>query len=144
MLSSEDRLAIQDLYARYNAFFDLGDAGNWARCFTEDGEFAFHRVRGRPALADMCRQRFERRADETYMNAQHWNSNLIVEGDTDKARGICYVVRVARDRASGAFILLTPAMYQDELAKVDGQWLFVRRDATLDTPPSSFIPRKGA
>src|SRR4051794_23247963 len=116
MLTTQDRLAIQDLYARYNACFDLGDAENWSRCFTEHGEFAFHKLRGRAALAEWCRQRCADRPNEPWVNVQHWNGNLIVEGDARAARAICYVFRAGRDKASGAFTLLTPAMYQDELA----------------------------
>ncbi|MDZ7729253.1 MAG: nuclear transport factor 2 family protein [Dehalococcoidia bacterium] len=39
-LSTDDRLEIQELYARYNHALDFGDASGWAGCFTPDGVFA--------------------------------------------------------------------------------------------------------
>jgi 3-phenylpropionate/cinnamic acid dioxygenase small subunit len=34
-----DRLAIEDLYARYCVALDTGDEEGWVATFTEDGEF---------------------------------------------------------------------------------------------------------
>lgn len=38
-LTTEDMLAIQDLFARYNWYFDGGDAELWAGLWAEDGTF---------------------------------------------------------------------------------------------------------
>jgi len=38
-LSVEDRLDIQELFAKYCWALDLGDADAFVQCFTEDGEF---------------------------------------------------------------------------------------------------------
>src|SRR5581483_6281112 len=82
VLSIEDRFAIQDLYARYCANLDCGDWEAWSRCFTEDGVFTgFREVRGRAAIADYGRMRCEERPHSPWKLSQHWNNNLVVEGD---------------------------------------------------------------
>src|SRR5688572_822624 len=48
-LTPGDYTAIQQLYARYNATLDQGDADGWADTFTADGVFASN-FKGREAL----------------------------------------------------------------------------------------------
>ena len=128
MLSIEDRFAIQDLYARHNAFVDLGDYERWAACFTEDGvSHTSARTRGRNALIAHGRTRYESRASESWAYPQHWNANLIIEGDATTAAGLCYMLRVVKMKDTGAQVTTHLGIYQDELVKVDGTWLFKSR-----------------
>jgi hypothetical protein len=48
-----EKLAIQELCARYCHTIDSQDSEGWAQCFTPDGVFEFDgwAIRGRPALA---------------------------------------------------------------------------------------------
>lgn len=87
MLSIEDRIAIQQLYARYCACMDTGDMQGWAHCFTEDGVFeTFTNHRGRDNIAAYGADVMARRQTNAWTNGQHWNNNIIVEGDRDAAR----------------------------------------------------------
>src|SRR5260221_7068527 len=102
MLGIEDRLAIQDLYARHNAFVDLGDYGHWAECFTEDGvSHTSVRTQGRAALVAHGRKRLEERARDPWTYPLHWNNNLIVEGDGHVASALCYMMRMVKMKATG-------------------------------------------
>jgi hypothetical protein len=38
-VSTDDYVAVADMYGRYNWAVDEGDGDGWAQCFTEDGEF---------------------------------------------------------------------------------------------------------
>jgi 3-phenylpropionate/cinnamic acid dioxygenase small subunit len=144
MLSVEDRLAIADLYARHNACVDLGDYERWARCFTEDGvSHTSTRTQGRAALVAHGKARLESRAKEPWGYPQHWNSNLIVEGDDSRASGLCYMTRVVRMKDTGAFAATHLGIYEDTLVKVGGEWLFASRKLHLDAPPpASAIPER--
>ena len=141
MLSITDRLAIQDLYGRYCALRDTGDIEGWSRCFTEDARLsAQEEVQGRAAIAEIGRQRIAGAATNPWMNGQHWNNNLIVEGDGQTARALCYLMYMGKRKATGEFGITLQGMYEDELVKLDGQWLFRSRKIHLDTPPASIIP----
>jgi hypothetical protein len=141
MLSTEDRLAINDLYARYCVMTDLGDPEGWARCFTEDGAFITKsEMRGRAQLTEAGMRGLKARESNPHVNSQHWHGNLIVEGDSQRAEAFCYLIRVAKNRASGAFEIVTHSFYQDVLVKLNGQWLFESRRALSDPPPPSALP----
>ena len=82
--SVEDRFAIQDLYARYNAYWDTGDYEAWSRLFTEDGDF--RGTIGRKAIAQIGPQRDRDGADSAWENPQHWTNSMIVEGGAPAPR----------------------------------------------------------
>jgi ketosteroid isomerase-like protein len=143
MLSIEDRMAIQDLYARHNALNDTGDYQGWANCYTEDGLFkSAQEIRGRAAIAAAGKERYEARPSQPWVNPQHWNNSLIVEGDGKSATALCYLIRIAKIKATGEFSIITHGMYEDELVKVDGRWLFKSRVVHDTTPPPAAIPKK--
>lgn len=136
MLSVEDRLAIADLYARHNAYVDLGDYERWAHCFTEAGvSHTSKRTQGRAALVAHGKAQLKGRAAQPWDYPQHWNSSLIVEGDATRARGLCYMTRIVRMKDSGAFAATHLGIYEDALVKVGGRWLFESRKLHLDAPP---------
>jgi uncharacterized protein (TIGR02246 family) len=144
MLTIEDRLAIQDLYARYCATLDTGDWAAWSCCFTEDAVFAgFQEVRGRDAIAAYGRMRCEERPQGPWTCSQHWNSNLVVEGEGVHAKALCYLLTMGTAKSDGSHQLKVQGTYQDELAKVDGQWLFRRRLTRFDPPSPDMIPQGG-
>jgi len=143
MLGVEDRLAIQDLYARHNAFVDLGDCERWAECFTADGiSHTSVRTQGRAALVAHGRTRLEERAREPWTYPLHWNNNLIVEGDERVASALCYMMRMVKMKATGEYRVTHLGVYQDQLVKVDDRWLFKSRKLHLDSaPPAAAIPQ---
>ena len=145
MLGIEDRIAIQDLYARHNAYVDLGSYEQWAACFTEDGvSHTSSRTEGRKALVAHGKARFEGRANEPWTYPQHWNTNLIIEGDGTIASGLCYMMRVVKMKDTGAYATTHLGMYQDDLVKVRDEWLFKSRRLHLAAPPPlSAIPAAG-
>jgi hypothetical protein len=142
MLGVEDRLAIQDLYARHNAYVDLGDYERWAGCFTEDGvSHTTVRTQGRAELVAHGRRRLEDRAREQWTYPLHWNNNLIIEGDSRAATALCYMMRTVKMKVTGDYCATHVGVYQDELIKVDDRWLFRSRKLHLDaTPPVTAIP----
>lgn len=131
VLSVEDRLLLHELYARYNLAFDDGDADTWAALFTDDGVFATSRViSGREGLLQLALERSRTRDEQPVEHVQHWNNNILLERDGEIVRGRCYLIRVARDRATGELSVITLGQYRDEIVQVDGQWRFARRTAT--------------
>lgn len=128
-ISIEDRLAIQDLYARYNHAVDLGDPDGWAACFTSDASFHTEvtgTLRGREALAAFARTL------NAQMTTRHWTNNLLLEATDGGARGKCYLILLRLPGGSPATIAMT-GIYTDELTREDGEWLFSSRTAVFDS-----------
>ena len=128
-LSIEDRLEIQELYARYNHAIDFGKADAWAACFTTDGVFtasAAGTFTGTEALAGFARGFAER------VKARHWTNNLIVEGAPGGAKGTCYLALLMLGGGEKPTAIATTGVYNDTLAKGEDGWRFTSRSVTGD------------
>lgn len=128
-LSVEDRLEIQELYARYNHAIDFGKADAWAACFTPDGVFtasAAGTFTGTEALANFVRSFAER------MKARHWTNNLVIEGTPGGAQGTCYLALLIPGGAEKPPTIATTAVYSDTLVKGAEGWRFSSRSVAGD------------
>ena len=136
-----DRLAIEELYARYCVALDTGDEAGWVATFTEDGEFYSRRglVRAHEELAEYHRSRMAARDTEPYTNPQHWNANLILQGQPPEVHGFAYVMRTGKMRSDGSIQIVIAGAYRDVIRKVDGRWLFARRRVSFDWMPHTEI-----
>jgi 3-phenylpropionate/cinnamic acid dioxygenase small subunit len=126
----EDREQIRELYARYAYTIDYGPYDEWVRCFTEDGVFEsprFGRHAGHTAL-----RRFTATYQESNGAAQvrHMMTNVTFHIDGDRATGGCYLTYY--HCKSGKATLEALGRYEDELRKVNGEWLFQRRRVSID------------
>src|SRR5262245_28254642 len=129
-LTTEDRLAILDLIARYNHALDAGDKEAYAATWAEDGVFELgtqETVRGRAAL----RERFANPPPEG-VRLRHWSTNAIIEGDGDRATLRLYVMAMRID-PQGRQIGFS-GVYDDRLERVSGAWKFAHRHLTPDSP----------
>lgn len=128
-LSTEDQLAIQQLYARYNHAIDSGQGEAWAATFTPEGVFssASGTFAGTAQLAGFG-SGFAKQ-----LKARHWTNNLLVDADGGGAKGSCYLIllRLTPGERPPAGIMAT-AIYNDELVKVGGDWRFSKRTVTTD------------
>ncbi len=127
-LATEDMLAIQQLYARYNHAIDSGDATGWAACFTAGGTFASGAsgsFTGTEQLTTFA-QGFASR-----LKARHWTNNLIIEADGEGATGTCYLMLLRLQEGSPASVLTT-GIYRDSIVRDGGAWKFASRSVTPD------------
>ena len=122
-LSTEDRLEIADLLARYNHAIDFGNAEAWAATFTPDGTFE---SRGQVHEGTGALLAFARSFAERGPGFRHWNNNPVIEGDGDHARSTCYLQLWHNGE------LFSRGRYEDELRRVDGCWRFVSRRVIPD------------
>lgn len=111
----DDEAAIRDLIAGYALALDAGDVDGCVRLFAPDGEFlAYGRTfAGHDGIADM----FRAAARGLHLTGV---SRITVDGDRASARSQMLFVRCGD-------LQLRPALYDDELTRVDGQWRFARR-----------------
>jgi hypothetical protein len=119
----EDKDAIREVLAEYCFRLDDGRFAEMAALFTESGTWdtAFGTASGRAAIADLARGIRERAGDQR-PRAVHLVTNISIalDGENAKVRSNWTVVQ---NSAEGPKIGSGGA-YQDELIKVQGQWLF--------------------
>jgi uncharacterized protein (TIGR02246 family) len=127
-----EKLAIQELCARYCHTIDSQDAEGWAGCFTADGAFELDGwvIRGRPALAEYAE------VHARLMRCRHLTLNCLYEVQRDRATGRSATVVTLATR--GGYKILGQGYYEDRLVKEDGRWLTahreVRNDRLVDDP----------
>ena len=128
-----DREAIRNLPLQYCHCVWQKNLDGYANLFTEDGSFATNdptlpKAQGRAALRSMIGGQLDASKPRPFIH----NHVIELQGP-DKAKGTCYVeVRLLRDGKKH----LMSGWYNDEYAKVGGEWKFKSRQITVD----SFAP----
>jgi len=128
-LSLEDHFSIQQLNIRYARTIDAGDAVGWATCFVPRGVFATPdgvEVIGRRDLIELARRTAA--ASDAGLR-RHWVGAIHAEARVGGGAGAeCYGLVVGGGEAPSILAAIT---YEDELERVEGQWLFRRRAVHL-------------
>jgi hypothetical protein len=133
---AEDRAQIEDLQARYMFALDFGDIDTYVSTFTEDGILDIigmkwqGREEIRKALEGMPRnapEGEEKPAGPYPATGRHNITNIVLKIDGDKAVGRAYWFHYGNNNPKRNAQLNSYGHYEDELVKVDGQWLFSKR-----------------
>lgn len=124
-LPTEDLIAIQTLYSTYNHRVDMtGDAAGVADCFVENGVYdhgRFGKFEGRDKIIAFMQSAI----DDQEAGFQHWNGNLLVDGDGDNVTATAYVMTV--DARSTPPVIARANIYRDVLVRTGEGWRFVSR-----------------
>jgi uncharacterized protein (TIGR02246 family) len=127
-LTTDDIVAIHQLYAEYCHAIDEGDGDAYSACFTPDGTLDS----GGPALVGREKlARFAAGIPKRTPGVRHAVSNIHARGDGDRAEGRAYFVGYSG--AGGTPAVFTTGVYRDVLQRVDGAWLFAERHFTTDS-----------
>lgn len=132
---AEDRAEIEDLMARYLFAIDYFDWDSYVETFLPDGELEFTSgtYKGRDEIRAAL-EKFSARIGEIYhtedgspATLRHviLQSSIRVEGDNAWARSLW--VEMANNGPGDTLKMGTFGLYEDELKKIDGHWLFARR-----------------
>jgi uncharacterized protein (TIGR02246 family) len=127
--SIEDRLALQELAARYARAVDRRDYAAFSALFTADG------VLHGPGYAMRAHGEIEKgiRLIERYESTQHCVHQQLVDVRGDTATGETYcVARHVYSRDGIARKLDMGIRYLDEYVRSDREWRFRRRELVLD------------
>jgi hypothetical protein len=133
----DDRAQIEDLQARYLFALDFHDARLYASTFTPDGILDYGRgdVKGREAIIKVIEgmpgnaqaQAAAAKSGLRPAAGRHQITNIVLKIDGDKAVGRSYWFHVGNDNPQRANTIGGFGHYEDELVKVNGQWLFTKR-----------------
>lgn len=131
-----DRALIENLQSRYLFAFDFGDPQGYAGTFAPDGilDFGQGEVIGREAIAKFIadgRKRTEEAraktpAGERPSIGRHVINNMVITIDGKKAHGVAYWTHMTSG-SNGRGTVDFFGHYEDDMVKVNGEWLFARR-----------------
>ena len=133
---ASDRSQIEDLQARYMFALDWQDPEAYASTFTEDGQldWAGGVAKGRDAIREEVRgmrTNFDNRDAEDAplrpARLRHFITNVVVKIDGDTAVGRAYWFEFYNRNPERLGHGSAYGHYEDELKKVNGQWLFTKR-----------------
>jgi hypothetical protein len=131
---AEDRAAIENLQARYLFAMDFHDPDLYVTTFTEDGilDVGSGEIRGRKAIRDVIARMPNPTAppaDSELWQAvgRHNISNIVLKIEGNKAAGRAYWFHYSNDTERRSAVFDGFGHYEDELVKVNGQWLFTKR-----------------
>lgn len=120
-LTTDDIVAIHQLYATYNHTIDFGTPEEWADTFTNEGSLdAGSPVAGREGLLA-----FHVATRKGVPGIRHLVTNVVVDGADDTATGSAYLqatVGAGADRTN-----LITGRYADELVRTADGWRFTKR-----------------
>jgi len=129
-LTTADRLAIGETLNRYSHCLDHGRWADFAALFTDDCRLDLSQVLGAYDGAAGIQQFAEvMRSAGVFM--RHLVTNVVVEGDGERARASAYVLAITGPPGSAQ---QSTGLYEDELVKRGERWLLHRRRLTLDLP----------
>lgn len=131
---ADDRAAIENLQARYMFALDWQDPEAYAATFTPDGVLvsAIAEAKGREAIrAEVVKMRANDLAAAQpglfAFSRRHVITNLVLDVHGDRATGRAYWAGYINDNPARKPVLESYGHYEDELMKVNGEWLFARR-----------------
>jgi hypothetical protein len=134
---AEDRAKIEDLQARYLFALDFRDPEAYAATFAEDGvlDYGAGKIKGRQAIAEMVagmranaeRQQAEDKSGLRPAAGRHNITNIVIDIDGDQAKATAYWFHMGNANPERRAQLNSFGHYEDELVKVNGEWLFSLR-----------------
>lgn len=125
-MTPEDRLAVQDLLARYAWALDTGDYQTYASLYTPDGVFVERGVeyRGRDAIREHVRELVGRMAPGN----RHHNTQILFEASgEDWCRLRSYSTHIYQPEPGSPPQVRMQGWYCDLCVKLEGAWYFAER-----------------
>ena len=145
---ADDRAAIEDLQARYTFALDWRDLDAYVSTFTEDGilDIVGMKAQGHDEIRKLVggpresapedapegesagKQKEAAEEPQLYpATGRHNITNIVLKIDGDKAVGRAYWFHYGNNNPERKATFDSYGHYEDEMVKVNGQWLFSKR-----------------
>ncbi|MGH8228429.1 MAG: nuclear transport factor 2 family protein [Steroidobacteraceae bacterium] len=142
-LTLHDRVALDDLLARYAWSLDTGDVDGFLECFTPEAvviEEVFEEPDRWEGHANLRRLAEHYKSVPDFPGRQHHVSQVLVEGDSERAR-IRSFTFVTECRGEPPYVVRFAGYYEDLAVKSRGVWRFEERTIRLwDGPVLARFP----
>ena len=132
----EDRALIENLQARYMFALDFHDLDTYVATFTEDGvlDIVGMKATGREEIRKLLEgpeesdEQAPEEAEGPYpATGRHNITNIVLKIDGEKATGRAYWFHYGNNNPERKATLDSYGYYEDEMVKVNGNWLFSKR-----------------
>ncbi len=132
---ARDRAEIEDLMARYLFALDYNDLDTFIAMFTDDAvfDFARGRIEGKAAILEAVKG-FKARIGDIYKDddgnpavLRHVLAHTAIRVEGDRAWTRAQWFEMANDGPGKSLKMGTFGIYEDQLRRVDGRWLFSER-----------------
>ena len=141
---AQDRAQIEDLMARYLFAIDYADWDAYVATFAPDGEltFASGTSKGRDAIRAAVTRfaegigRFYHTADGKPAKLRHIILQSVIRVEGDRAWARTQWLEMANHGEGDQPKIGTYGEYEDEMVKLDGHWLFAKRNVLNEFIPS--------
>jgi uncharacterized protein (TIGR02246 family) len=135
----EDREQINELLVAYGATLDRHDFAAFGQLFAEDADYAAGPgapTHGRAAIQAQLEKTITANPSNLPPPNFHisFNPSIRIEGDRASVRSLG--AYVAPDPATKTTRMVFFVVYQDEMIRKDGRWLFQRRAISSGAPPA--------
>ena len=132
---AQDRAEIEDLMSRYLFAMDYGDIDAYVATFTEDGEleYASGTAIGREKIRESVLGfkaaigKFYKIEDGSPATLRHVLLRAVIRVEGDRAWTRSLWMEMANHGPGDSFRMGTFGIYEDEVVKQDGHWLFSKR-----------------
>lgn len=128
-LTTEDRIAINDLLAEYAWALDTGDVDALVACFTPDAvviEEVFEDPDRWEGHKNIRRFAEHFRNVPNFPGRQHHLTQSMVKGDSERCSVRSFAL-VTECQGEPPYVIRFAGYWDDQLAKVAGRWLFTER-----------------
>jgi ketosteroid isomerase-like protein len=128
-LTTEDRIAINDLLAAYAWALDTGDVEALVACFTPDAvviEEVFEDPDRWEGHENIRRFGEHFRNVPNFPGRQHHLTQSVVKGDSERCSVRSFAL-VTECQGEPPYVIRFAGYWDDQLAKVAGHWLFTER-----------------
>lgn len=127
-LSTEDKLAIQELSNTHMKHLDAHDVDAWVGCWLPDGQFVatYGTFTGHDAITEFIRGHIAAGKED---GARHVMTNYVIDGDGDRATAYCLVVKLQVEKAPH---IIATGVYNDVVVRTPAGWAFESRRLDVD------------
>ena len=141
----EDRLKIQDIWARYVIMLDSANGEEFIKMFTEDAVLNVNNIdiiKGRADIKAMVDSMgaMPGISDSKFGSMRHIVTSLSLDIQGDIATADSYWMEVMATATNVQPVIFNVGRYEDEYVKIQGQWYFSRRDILADI---GYVPEFG-
>ena len=126
-----EKMAIQELFARYAHAIDDLEPEAWVACFHPDGVFQV----GRRAMQGQAALRGYADVHVREIRCRHMMANFLYRVEGEQATGQCSML--ASLATPGGYKIFAQGRYLDRLVKYDGEWRIAHRRVETDQLASS-------
>jgi hypothetical protein len=137
-VTAADKVEIIELLSRYNRYADALRIDELLTLFIPDAEIVspIGTVRGHAAIAEARNKMTNSRHAARLRGGQHWVGNVIIDdAGEDEATVYADHVMIKPGGEGGNGVITVVGAYNDLVRKVEGRWLFARREvSTMGMP----------